>query len=165
MNRNRLFNGEYCLLQGFFWMAFCTVVSYAALFLQRRGYTSTQTGIIMALGLVLSFLLQPTVAALADRSKKINLIGVVAAISAVMLCGMLTTWLVPGKSAAVCIAYGLYFCCVYLMLPFANAFAGFLSSWGAKVNFGIARGVGSLTYALLSLALGVGVISSSTPCQ
>ncbi len=155
MTKSRLLNGEYCVFQGLFWMAFCSVVSYAALFLQRRGYTSTETGTIMAIGLILSFLLQPTVASLADRSRRVTLMGVIAAIGGVMIAGMATAWLVPGRSAAVCIAYGLYFCCVYLMLPFANAFAGFLSSWGCPVNFGIARGVGSLTYALLSLALGV----------
>ena len=162
MTKNRLINTEYCVFQGFFWMSFCTVVSYCALFLQRRGYTSTETGVIMAVGLILSFLLQPTVAALADRSRRVSLMGVITAISLVMIAGMATAFLVKGRSPAVWVAYGLYFCCVYLMLPFANAFAGFLSSWGLKVNFGIARGVGSLSYALLSLALGA-VIEKSGP--
>ena len=155
MTKNRLFNLEYCGMQGLFWMAFCTVVSYAALFLQRRGYSSSETGIIMALGLILSFLLQPTVASVADRSRRISLMGIIAAIGGVMICGMLVNLLVPGRNAAVCISYGLYFCCVYLMLPFVNAFAGFLSSWGLNINFGIARGIGSLGYALLTLILGV----------
>lgn len=154
MTKDRLFNTEYCVFQAFFWMSFCTVVGYASLFLQRRGYTSTETGTIMALGLVLSFLLQPTLASVADRSRRINLMGLISAFAGVMIVGMAVSWLVPGRSAAVCISYGLYFCCVYLMLPFANAFAGFLASWGLKINFGIARGVGSLSYALLSLALG-----------
>ncbi|MBQ8264202.1 MAG: MFS transporter [Oscillospiraceae bacterium] len=154
MSRNRLFNTEYCVLQGFFWMAFCTVVSYAALFLQRRGYSGTETGLVMAFGSILALILQPTVADLADRSRRVNLMGIISVIAAVMICGMATAWLVAGRSAAVCISYGLYFCCVYLMLPFVNAFAGFLNTWKLNINFGIARGIGSLTYALLSLALG-----------
>ncbi len=154
MNRNKLFNTEYCVLQGFFWMSFCTVVSYAALFLQRRGYTSSETGIIMAVGNILAFVLQPTVASLADRSKRVNLMGIISAIAAVMICGMAAARFVPGRSPAVCISYGLYFCCVYLMLPFVNAFAGFLNTWKLNINFGVARGIGSLCYALLSLVLG-----------
>ena len=155
MSRNRLFNFEYCVMQGLFWMSFCTVVSYAALFLQRRGYSGAETGIIMAFGLILSFLLQPTVASLADRSRKISLMGIIAAIGGVMICGMAVNLLVPGRSAAVCISYALYFCCVYLMLPFVNVFAGFLGTWGLKINFGVARGIGSLGYAVLTLILGV----------
>ncbi len=162
MNRNRLFNAEYCVLQGFFWMSFCTVVSYAALFLQRRGYSSSETGIIMAAGNILALLLQPTVASLADRSKKVNLMGIIAAIAAVMICGMAVARLVPGRGGAVCVSYALYFCCIYLMLPFINAFAGFLNTWKLNINFGIARGTGSLCYALLSLLLGV-IIEKSGP--
>lgn len=154
MKKNLLYNGEYCVTQGFFWMAFCSVVSYAALFLQRRGYSSSETGIIMALGNILALLLQPTVASLADRSRRVSLMGIVSAIAGVMICGMGAVLLVPGRSPVVGISYGLYFCCVYLMLPFINSFAGMLSGWGFNVNFGIARGVGSLSYALLSLALG-----------
>jgi len=62
--------------------------------------------------------------------------------------------LLPGRSIAVGLSYGIYFSCVYLMLPFVNSFAGMLSGLGLRINFGIARGVGSLSYALLSLALG-----------
>ena len=154
MKKNLLYNGEYCVTQGLFWMTLCTVISYAALFLQRRGYTSSETGVIMALASALSFLLQPTVAALADRSRKVSLMGIISAISGVMICGMAAVILIPGRNIAVGICYGVYFCCIYLMMPFINAFAGMLSSWGLKVNFGIARGVGSLSYALLSLVLG-----------
>ena len=154
MKKNLLYNGEYCITQGLFWMTLCTIVSYAALFLQRRGYTSSETGVIMALASALSFLLQPTVAALADKSRKISLMGIISAISGIMICGMAAVMLIPGKSPAVFICYGIYFCCIYLMLPFVNAFAGMLSSWGLNINFGIARGVGSLSYALLSLVLG-----------
>ena len=154
MKKNLLYNGEYCVTQGFFWMAFCSVVSYAALFLQRRGYSSTETGLIMAFGNILALLLQPTVAALADKSRRVNLMGIISAICGVMICGMGAVLLLPGRSIAVGLSYGIYFSCVYLMLPFVNSFAGMLSGWGFRINFGIARGVGSLSYALLSLVLG-----------
>ena len=154
MKKNLLYNGEYCVTQGFFWMAFCSVVSYAALFLQRRGYTSTETGLIMAFGNILALLLQPTVAALADKSRRVSLIGIISAICGVMICGMGAVLLLPGRSMAVGLSYGIYFSCVYLMLPFVNSFAGMLSGLGFRINFGIARGVGSLSYALLSLVLG-----------
>ena len=154
MKKNLLYNGEYCVTQGFFWMAFCSVVSYAALFLQRRGYSSTETGLIMAFGNILALLLQPTVAALADKSRRVNLMGIISAICGVMICGMGAVLLLPGRSIAVGLSYGIYFSCVYLMLPFVNSFAGMLSGLGLRINFGIARGVGSLSYALLSLALG-----------
>ena len=44
MTKSRLLNGEYCVFQGLFWMAFCSVVSYAALFLQRHPSLRVEIG-------------------------------------------------------------------------------------------------------------------------
>ena len=53
----RIVNLEYALIQGLYWIGFCGIVSYAAVYLQARGYSNTQLGRILAAGYILGFLL------------------------------------------------------------------------------------------------------------
>lgn len=157
MNKSKLYNAEYSALQGTYWMVFGVIVSFAAVFLQSRGYSNSELGAIMAAGNIAAVILQPVVADFADRSRRVSLIGIIAAIAAVMALAMLTSLLVPGRSAVVATAYALYICCVFLMQPLVNSFAAFLESWRAEINFGVARGIGSLGYAVLVAVLGIAV--------
>jgi PPP family 3-phenylpropionic acid transporter len=44
----RKMNIEYALMQSAYWMAYCMVLSFAAVFLQARGYSGTEIGVILA---------------------------------------------------------------------------------------------------------------------
>ena len=41
---------HYMLITGGFWMAFCVITAYAAVYLQGVGCTNSELGIILALG-------------------------------------------------------------------------------------------------------------------
>ena len=40
-------NIEYALVQAFFWMGYCVCSAYAAVFLQGRGYSNSELGLII----------------------------------------------------------------------------------------------------------------------
>ena len=42
---------HYMIITGGFWMAFCVVTAYAAVFLHGAGYDDQELGIILALGM------------------------------------------------------------------------------------------------------------------
>ena len=73
-------NIEYALMQSGYWMTYCTVLSFAAVFLQARGYSGTEIGVILAASNLTALVLQPLVADLADRSKKVTVIRVLWAL-------------------------------------------------------------------------------------
>ena len=68
----RIVNMEYALIQGLYWIGFCGIVSYAAVYLQARGYSNTQLGRILAAGYILGFLFPQILANLIDRYEKIT---------------------------------------------------------------------------------------------
>ena len=78
---------KYSWLQGSFWMSFCIVFNYASVFLLSRGYSNSQIGIVIAVAGVISTLLQPIVAGLADRSRRLTLRTLVMILAVCMLAG------------------------------------------------------------------------------
>ena len=68
----RIVNIEYALIQGLYWIGFCGIVSYAAVYLQASGYSNTQLGRILAAGYILGFLFPQMLANLIDRYEKIT---------------------------------------------------------------------------------------------
>lgn len=155
MNRTKVYNIEYSTLQGLYWMAFGVIISFAAVFLKARGYTNTELGTIMAVGNICALILQPLVADLADRSKKVSILGIIAAVALIMSAAMLTNLLVSGRSAVVAVAYAIYYCGIFLIQPLVTSVSTYIENLGIRINFGIARGIGSLGYAVLVSALGV----------
>ena len=66
--KHALLLSEYSAVQVFYWLGYCCISTYAAVFLQNRGYTNTQLGTITALGNIGGFLLAPALASVIDRS-------------------------------------------------------------------------------------------------
>lgn len=63
-------NIEYSFVQAFFWMGFCVCSAYAAVFLQGRGYSNSELGLIISLGSIAAFIISPSLASKLDRSKE-----------------------------------------------------------------------------------------------
>lgn len=162
MNRHKLFNIEYSGLQGLYWMAFGIIISFAAVFLHARGYSNAELGAIMAAGNICALILQPLVADFADRSKRVSILGIIAAVAGILCLSFVTSILVPGRSALISLSYGAFICCIFLMQPLVTSVSSFIESRNVKINFGIARGIGSLGYAVLVAILGVLVERLST---
>lgn len=54
-------------------MAVCAINGFATVFLLHIGLKSSQIGVVLALGNILGVILQPFVAAAADRAKRVTL--------------------------------------------------------------------------------------------
>ena len=65
--------GRYCLLQGSYYGVNCAVIGYASVFLLERGMSPAGIGALIAAGNVLSAVLQPMTAGIADRSGRVTL--------------------------------------------------------------------------------------------
>ena len=69
---------RYALIHCFFWMGFATIMGFASVFLLSAGFTNTGVGIVIAASGTVSALLQPVVAAVADRGGRWGLRGLTA---------------------------------------------------------------------------------------
>lgn len=156
-NRTRLFNVEYAGVQGFYAAVSAVVSGYASAFLLSRGCSNREMGFILAAGTVAALLLQPLAADLTDRSRRFSALHVLLALGGVMGAALLLLGTVREGGAALAVTYIALLCALMLAQPFCNSLSAYLQLRGAAINFGAARGTGSLCYAVFAAALGLAV--------
>ncbi|MBQ3106984.1 MAG: MFS transporter, partial [Firmicutes bacterium] len=140
--------------QGTYWMSYACLVSFAAVLLQAKGFAMGTVGIILAVSNIISVVLQPEVAAAVDRNHKIHLKNVIAGFSAaaVFFCLLLKFC---GSSAALVALFFVGASMLHITLQsLVNALGMETIEKGVPINYGLARGMGSVTFAGLTFFLG-----------
>lgn len=146
---------KYCILQGAFWSTFSCIFAYASMYLLDKGLSNSEIGYILALGSVLSAIAQPIVGGIADRSKRLILHKLLLVFSGIIiiLSGILLSF--NKVFLMVFLLYTLIIAFSQIMTPLTYSLAMFFVSKGVPIDFGIARGIGSLAYAICSAILGI----------
>lgn len=148
---------QYCILQGAYWSSFCVIYAFATVFLLSRGFESSMIGVIIATGNILGVVLQPMVASIADRSEKISLHKLTAILSVIMILLLVLLYFVPNGLLAVAVLFLLTDTFLQVIQPLVNSVSVYYVNQGVSVDFGAARGIGSLSYAAASYVLGIAV--------
>lgn len=154
-SRTQIYNIEYSGMNGLNWMLYCVTFSFAGVFLLGKGYTSTEMGVILAVANLLALPAQPILAQIADRSRKITLLGLLVIMLLFLAGTTVGIMVIPEKCLALAVLYALLLMGMQIIQPLVNSFSFYLASWGVPVDFGIARAMGSLGYAIISSILGV----------
>ena len=105
----RIVNLEYALIQGLYWVSFCGIVSYAAVYLLDRGYSNTALGQILALGYILGFLIPQLLANWIDRYERVTVYRCQWGLLALQLVLVLLLMNFPGGGPVVSIL-----CCLLI---------------------------------------------------
>ncbi|MDO4322331.1 MAG: MFS transporter [Lachnospiraceae bacterium] len=150
----RFLNVRYALIQTAYWGIFCALNGYAAVYLDGKGFTAGQTGVMMALVNIFAALLQPAVAAKADKEGRISLKELVLLLSGVSTAALALLIAVGNGFKAVSILFFVALVSQLILQPLVNAVGMYYINRGEKVNFGFARGIGSVAYALVSYLAG-----------
>jgi len=158
----KLLNIEYSCIHGTYWMFYGVVCSFASVFLLDRGYSNAEIGVILAVANVVAVFMQPLLADLADRSKRISLIGVTEVITVILAVLMLTTFVLNKASLALSVVFVMMVAWITALQPLFNSLCFKLSECGHQVSFGIPRSMGSLFYAVLVAFLGTLVENHGT---
>lgn len=144
----------YAGAQGFFWAASCPLITFAAVYLQLKGFDTVQVGTVLSLATIIPALLQPMVATAADRSRRFSIRAYLTALVAVMLAGIcVLLFLQPGGTGllAVFLAVSII---MHLLEPLLNAVASYCFHHNIPLDFGVSRAAGSLCFAISSFSLG-----------
>jgi MFS transporter, PPP family, 3-phenylpropionic acid transporter len=149
-------------LQGFYWMIYCPIASFASVYLLSRDVTNQNIGWIMAISNVLAIILQPALGALIDRYRKISVktvLCILSTISIVLLIGL--NFLDAGLIWMAVFYVGIV-ALLYTAQPMVNALVFEYINIGRNVSFGMTRAAGSICFAVLSTLLGIWVKQYST---
>lgn len=154
MGERQRLTALYALVQASFWMSFCVAVSFAAVYLQGLGYDNTRLGVILAAGNLLGAVLGPAFSALIDRNPHATAARLIPPLLAVQ-AGALLLLLFPQKGIAAALGYVLYVAFSLSVNSLNLKLYVDFSHRGLPINYGVARGMGSLAYVLLSMGLGI----------
>lgn len=145
----------YAAIQSFFWMCYASIMGFVSMYLLQAGFDNSQVGILIAGAGLLSALLQPVVAAYADKPGSLSLGHLITlAGGAALVCAV---GLVLGRGS-MAVTGLLYTGCMVLLqmtTPLVNALGIAAVNGGENLNFGIARGMGSLCYAATAYLIGL----------
>jgi len=145
---------KYAFLQSTFWIGQCIIYSFAAVYLQYKNFNNTQIGIVLSLSSILSIIMQPAVSAFADKSKKKTVRNIILSIILIViaLAVILNIW--SNSFILIASIYVLINALQITLIPLLNSIALEFMNNGYPFNFGLARGTGSVAFAVTSFFLG-----------
>ncbi len=150
----RTLNAGYGGVQAAYWMFYGISNSFASAFLLPRGYSNTEIGIILAAANVIAVFLQPAMADVADRSRRVSLLGITQICTILTMALEAALFITERKSAALYVIFVMIVAWQTALQPLINSLCFKLEESGVHINFGMCRSFGSLGYSLLCAVLG-----------
>lgn len=145
-------NIRYCALLGVHTMMLCPAINFVAPYLSAAQVSTKSIGILVAVSCLLAVVFQQIFGRMVDRSlvdgKKLLLF-----MTAILTLAAFSLVFVNGSGLKAIIFGGLY-CLTLIMMPILYSFTFFYENKGISVNYGVARGCGSMSYAACSVILG-----------
>ena len=151
---NKSLDIRYACIHGFYWMLCCSMIGYASVFLLDKGFTNTTIGTVLAISNILAVFGQPAVASYMDKTAKLSLRMLISLILVVIIAISLVLCFLTGASMVMVVLTIVAFTLMLTLQPFINSLTFAFEKNGIHINFGLARGIGSVAYAVMSLILG-----------
>ncbi|MEG0288666.1 MAG: MFS transporter [Carnobacterium sp.] len=145
---------KYAGLQSLYWMSFCAVYGFASVYLLAQNFENQQIGLILALVNIFSVILQPAFGFLIDKLVNLTLkrvISSIAVINIILLIGLIAE---PGNLLLSTVLYIGVVSLTLTVQPLLNSLIFEHINEGLEINYGLARGIGSLSFAFISFFLG-----------
>lgn len=144
---------QYTVIQGSYWASYCCVVNFSSVYLLSRGFSNVQIGTLISVSGLLSAVLQPLVSKRADELKRMSLRQFSALLVGLFLIGgallpFLSGW-VPQTGM-----YAFLLIIVQIIMPLTSALGMACIDTGFQLNFGVARGMGSILFGVISALCG-----------
>ena len=146
-------NTKYRIAQFCYSAQFVIAYGYVAYYLGEYGYPSGQIGILTSVFAMLAVIIQPILGRLADRNVFFGWKTLALIISGLNLLDLILLLVLRNRFwIGICYASLVLF--VNCLLPISNATAFYYEDSEEPINYGIARGIGSLGYAIVSALVG-----------
>lgn len=144
---------KYYTTMGLYWSVIAACVSFLNVFLTGRGLGTAEIGFLTAVGNGLAAIFQPIVSKVCSRSNK-NERDFLVLIS--MLAMTLVIMALERKAGlAMKIEIVAAIALVLVMQPLLNSLGYFYIARSVEINYGVSRGIGSITFAVASFVLGI----------
>ncbi len=146
---------RYSLLMAFYWANYAVLSNYASVYLLGHHFSNTAIGTLIAVSGLAAAVFQPLLGIYADRPHSPSVRVILFALTGAFLAATAMIPIFAGRAAVpLSIVYAAALTLMLSMSPLNNALGTLSAASGARINFGIARGIGSLAYAIVSVLIG-----------
>lgn len=145
---------KYSTIQVLYFGIYVSLMGYASVYLLVKGFSNSVIGIALAISSAIAIFIEPVVADFSDKNKHIELRKIVAGIVIAMAI-LSASILLLGKGTIILLCVFVGIATLHsILMPLLNSMAFAFERYGIEINYGLGRGLGSATYAIVSLALG-----------
>ena len=145
---------RYTLINALYFSAFCTLHALAAVYLLANGFTNTEVGILLAVANITSALCQPLFAGIIDKQGWLTNRRYIFISAIMIMLGSILLMFAHDSKVVVFIVYALIYMIQFAYQPVVTALYFEYEKYGCKINFGLARGLGSASFAVTSAFIG-----------
>lgn len=139
---------KYNLLHVLYWVTSLTIYGYIAIFLQYKGLTNTEIGIVSGLGAFLSIFVSPFISSLLEKVKGLTIKKLTFQLYILMFIVFALITFIDLPLIMIMIFYISLLCLVVSVVPFLSMICMNYLKSGQYIDFGLARGMGSIAYAV-----------------
>lgn len=155
MNHQKALSIRYQLAHSFYWFSNCTLYGFATVYLLNMDFDNKEVGIVLAFGNILSVFLQPIIGAFADKTTKISLKTLTSLFAFIASSLGILLILLPDIVWVVGGLYSIMLALVLLVIPLMSSVCIEYCNANCYIDYGLARGIGSIFYAAASISLGI----------
>lgn len=153
---------KYSGSQIFYFAAFCSMMGYASVYLLDKGCSNSEIGIALALANVIAVFTQPALASFVDDHQNIEIRNVIALTALIVIALSVVLYFIPASTFVILFLIVSIFAIMSTVMPLMNSLAFVFEKYGIEINYGLARGLGSVAYAFTSMLLGY-IVESFSP--
>ncbi|MBP3265915.1 MAG: MFS transporter, partial [Clostridiales bacterium] len=152
--KNGLWTFRYTLINVTYFAAFCTIHAMAAVYLLANGFSNTEVGVLLAVANISSALVQPYIAGIIDKPGPLtNRRFILISVFVIMIGSVLLKFLSSHK-VIVFVIYALIYMIQFAYQPVMTALCFEYQKAGCNIFYGLARGLGSASFAVTSAFIG-----------
>ena len=155
--KRRFWTLRYIIINATYFAVYSGIHAYASVFLLEKGFSNTLIGITLALANILSVIFQPFVAGLIDKQGRLTNRNVSMASTALLLIGSILLLLIKSGVVVIFIIFALIYMVQMVYQPIITAMYFEYEAAGCHIYYGLARGLGSCGFAVVSVFTGMAI--------
>ena len=153
-NKNGFWTLRYTLINALYFAAFCTIHALAAVYLLANGFSNTEVGILLAVANITSALCQPIIAGIIDKPGWLTNRRFIIIAVTVIMAGSMILMVSHENKILIFIVYAIIYMIQFAYQPVMTALYFEYEKAGCKIYYGLARGLGSASFAVTSAIMG-----------
>ena len=145
---------RYTLINSTYFIAFCTIHACAAVYLLANGFTNTEVGVLLAIANIVSAVFQPFIAGVIDKKGALTNRRFILISVTIILLGSVVLLFVKNVKVVIFFVFALIYMIQFAYQPVMTALCFEYQKAGSKINYGLARGLGSASFAVTAAFIG-----------